>query len=90
MLYLNTLLYGIAGPGVGKGRQIAATIFNYFCRNKTKVGTLVLHMFSSTWHCSSSKNNNGPDDLSPACQKHSPALERNKTAAYETSTGSTQ
>jgi hypothetical protein len=26
-----------AGPGVGKGRQIAATIFNYFCRGKTKV-----------------------------------------------------
>eukprot|EP00878_Enallax_costatus_P023440 GHUV01024933.1.p1 GENE.GHUV01024933.1~~GHUV01024933.1.p1 ORF type:complete len:410 (+),score=80.43 GHUV01024933.1:835-2064(+) len=24
------------GPGVGKGRQIAATIFNYFCRGKTK------------------------------------------------------
>lgn len=27
---------------MGKGRQIAATIFNYFCRGKTKVGTTVL------------------------------------------------
>jgi hypothetical protein len=27
-----------AGPGVGKGRQIAAIAFNYFCRGKTKVG----------------------------------------------------
>jgi hypothetical protein len=31
------LLVAAAGPGVGKGRQIAATIFNYFCRGKTKV-----------------------------------------------------
>lgn len=24
------------GPGVGKGRQIAATALNYFCQGKTK------------------------------------------------------
>eukprot|EP00775_Hariotina_reticulata_P014309 gene14309-36_t len=28
------------GPGVGKGRQIAAIAFNYFCRGKTKVGVV--------------------------------------------------
>ena len=26
-----------SGPGVGKGRQISATIMNYFCQGKTKV-----------------------------------------------------
>ena len=36
----------VAGPGVGKGRQIAALIFENICRGRTKARSLPLHPLS--------------------------------------------
>lgn len=66
----------VAGPGVGKGRQIAATIFNYFCRGKTKVG-------GGAHHTPCMSLNPASTSSSKSCDTHTASRASRHTASHQ-------